>query len=454
MHRSILQLALPGMVSSVLQTFYQLVDAFWIGKIGSAALAAIGGLSFVLWAVFSLTALSSGGSTTLVAQNIGAGRLHQARFSAGQGMIVNTLSAFVLGLLVFIFQQDFYRVMGFEPLVSRYAVSYMNIVLVGLPFAFAFVGLEAIFRGLGDTTRPMIIMALALALNAILDPLLILGWLGFPALGIKGAALATILAQTVAVALALFFLKKKNFLPTLFLKEKIKWSKTIIKRLLSIGSPLALGGFSFSLIYVFLTNIIAHFGTAAIAAIGVCHRIEGIAWFACVGYSAAAAAMVGQFIGAAQLKQAKRAAWWVNGYGVVTLFFAALLFYFYPSHLLSLFSSDTEVIRIGTEYLKTIAVFEIFLALEVIMEGVFSGMGYTVPVMLISIPLTALRIPIAWYLALKLHMGAQGIWWAIAGTTFLKGALITLLFASGFWQKKLIRINTGKPIVKKFRWKT
>jgi putative MATE family efflux protein len=452
-HRTILALSLPGMASSVLQTFYQLIDAFWVGKLGSEALAALGGLSFILWAVMALATLSSIGITTLVAQNIGAGQTDKTNFSAGQGMLLNSLTAIIFGAVVLLFQHDFYNIMGFNQAVTDYAADYMNIVVFSLPFVYGFIGLEAVFRGIGDTTRPMIILAIALALNAILDPLLIMGWYGFPAMGIKGAALATAIAQALAVLIAYLFLRRKEFIPKISLQGKITIDFSIIRRILDIGSPIALGGFSFCIIYVFLTNIISKFGTEAIAAIGVCHRIEGIAWFACVGFSAAAAAMVGQAVGSDNLKLAKRSAWWVNGYGVGTLFFVSIIFYLFPVHLVRLFTSDPAVVKLGAEYLQIIALFEIFLALEVIMEGVFSGLGYTIPVMLISVPVTAMRVPIAWYLALKLKMGTDGIWWAIGGTTFFKGLLITLLFASGFWKNKLVDIKSTKT-GGKFRWKT
>jgi len=452
-HRTILALSLPGMISSVLQTFYQLIDAFWIGRLGSEALAALGGLSFVLWAVMALAALSSIGITTLVSQNIGAGQSEEATFSAGQGMLLNSLTAVIFAAIVLVFQQDFYNIMGFGQIVASYAADYMNVVVFSLPFVYGFIGLEAVFRGIGDTTRPMIILAIALALNAVLDPLMIMGWYGFPAMGIKGAALATAASQALAVFLGFIFLRKKQFIPKISLRDKINIDFRIIRRILNIGSPIALGGFSFCIIYVFLTNIISRFGTEAIAAIGVCHRIEGIAWFACVGFSAAAAAMVGQAVGSENMKLAAKSAWWVNGYGAGTLFFVSIMFYLFPVQLVKLFTSDPAVIKLGAEYLQIIALFEIFLALEVIMEGVFSGLGYTIPVMLISVPITALRIPAAWYLAIKLQMGTDGIWWAIGGTTFFKGLLITLLFASGFWKSRLINIESAKT-GGKFRWKT
>jgi len=437
LHRTILELSLPGMVSSILQTMYQIIDAYWVGKLGAEALAAIGGSAFVLWAIFSLTALSVTGITTLVAQNIGAGKEHSARHAAVQGLLLATLIALLLAVTVYFLQDIFYGIMGFTPLVRQMAWDYMTIMATGMVIIFWFVSLEGVFRGLGDTRTPMIIVAVSLAFNSIADPVFIFGWFGFPALGVGGAALATVLAQFLSLILAVWLLRKKQFLAPrdYYLQARPDWP--IAKRILDIGLPIALGGFFFSIIYVFLTNIISRFGTEAIAAIGVCHRIEGMAWFACVGFSVAATTLVGQFIGAGRIDEARRAAWWVNGYGVVTLLMVSIVFYFFPEFLMSIFTDDIQVRRIGAEYLRIIAYFEIFLALEVIMEGAFSGAGYTLPVMLVSVPITAARIPLAWYLALHLGMGTAGIWWAIAGTTFVKGLLNSILFALGLWKKRL-----------------
>ncbi len=443
LHRSILDLAIPGMIASVMQTLYQLIDAFWVGKLGANALAAIGGTSFILWAVFSLTALSSSGITALVAQNIGAGNPDQARHSAFQGLLVSTLSAVVLAVIVYISQSGLYRIMGFDTRVALLAYDYMEVILGGLIFAFWFTAFEAVFRGIGDTRTPMFILGIALALNAVLDPILIFGWYGFPALGVAGAAWASILAQAFAVLLNGFWLRHKRFLPKRHPSGKTFLEFAVIKRIISIGAPIGTGGFFFSLIYVGLTGIIARFGTAAIAAIGVCHRIEGIAWFASVGFSAAAATLVGQFTGADRIQQAEKAGWLVNGYGGFTLLLVSLIYFFFPKELMSIFTTDPAVQSIGTEYLRTIALFEIFLAFEVIVEGIFSGAGYTLPVMLVTVPVTALRIPLAWFLAVTLEWGIGGIWWAIALTTFVKGALNLFLFYKGVWKRKQNVTITG-----------
>jgi putative MATE family efflux protein len=436
-HKTIFKLSFPGMVSSVLQTLYQIIDAYWVGKLGPEALAAIGGASFVLWAILSLTALSINGITTLVAQNIGAGKEDAAKYVAGQGLLLSTLITIILSVSIFYLQDALFNLMGFSPNVGAMAYSYMTVLLAGLIFMFWFLSLEAVFRGLGDTKTPMLILAVALAFNSIADPVFIFGWFGLPAMHIGGAAIGTVLAHMIAAILAYYFLKRKNFLPVLRSDRGFKIDYYILKRMLNIGTPIALGGFFFSIIYVVLTRIIANFGTEAIAAIGVCHRVEGIAWFACVGFSVAASTLVGQFVGARQINKAGNAAWLVNGYGCLALLFVSFVFYFFPEWLIRIFTMDADVVKIGVEYLRIVAIFETFLALEVIMEGVFSGAGYTLPVMLVSIPITGARIPLAWYFSISLGMGTAGIWWAIAGTTFLKGFLNTVLFAVGLWKKKL-----------------
>ncbi len=435
-HRAIFSLSLPGMISSVLETFYQLIDAYWVGKLGAGALAAIGGSSFVLWAVFSLTGLSINGIATLVAQNVGAGQPEKGRVAAGQGMLLNTFSALTLALVVFFTQDTLYQIMGFEPQVLQMARQYMNIILLGLVFSFAFTGLEAVFRGLGDTKTPMFVLAFALTFNAVADPFFIFGWWGFPQMGIAGAAAATVVSEMLGLVILLFLLARKRYLPKLVFKRPII-QRTILQRIFSIGAPVAFGGFFFSLIYVGLTRIISRFGMEAIAAIGIGHRIEGVAWFACVGFSVAASTLVGQNVGARRFKAAECSAWLVSFYGVGLLALISAGYYFFPEVLMSVFTNDPAVRKIGVEYLQIIAIFEIFLGLEIIMEGAFSGAGYTLPVMLVSVPITAARIPLAWLLAIHWGWGIDGIWWAIGLTTGVKGVLNTLLFAAGFWKKKL-----------------
>ncbi len=435
-HRAIFSLSLPGMISSVLETLYQLIDAYWVGKLGADALAAIGGSSFILWAVFSLTGLSINGIATLVAQNIGAGKSEQGRFAAGQGMVLNLGSALVLAFLVFISQNTLYQIMGFEPHVLLLARQYMNIILIGLVLSFGFTALEAIFRGLGDTRTPMIVLAVALTFNAVADPFFIFGWWGFPQLGIAGAAVATVISEILGLFILLWLLAKRQYLPKLRFKKPVI-HLNIMRKISAIGAPVAFGGFFFSLIYVALTRFISQFGMEAIAAIGIGHRIEGIAWFACVGFSVAASTLVGQNVGAKRLKQAERSAWLVSLYGVALLALISAIYYFAPQTLMSIFTNDAAVQKIGADYLRIIALFEIFLGLEVVMEGAFSGAGYTLPVMLVSVPVTAARIPLAWLFAIHWQWGIDGIWWAIAMTTGLKGTLNTVLFALGVWKKKI-----------------
>lgn len=212
-HGTIFRLSLPGMISSILETLFQLIDAYWVGKLGAEALAAIGGCAFILWAVFSLTALSINGIATLVAQNIGAQKPDEGRFAAAQGFLLNTLTVFLVGGLVYLGQNHLYRLMRFDIQVTQLAHQYMTIILSGMVFIFWFTAFEAVFRGHGDTRTPMIVLAFGLTLNAIADPFFIFGWWIFPKMGIGGAALATIISEAISVLGLWWLLKRRRYLP-------------------------------------------------------------------------------------------------------------------------------------------------------------------------------------------------------------------------------------------------
>jgi putative MATE family efflux protein len=437
-HRCIFKLALPAMASYSMRTLYQLIDAYWIGMLGSEALAALSGASFIIWSLYALSAIATTGTTTFVAQATGAKQPFEARFSAAHGFFI----LFFISLCVMItgvsIEKKLFLLMGLNPVVSVHASAYLRPILYGIFFSSSLSLIEGIFHGLGDTRTPMILLSLSLILNIVLDPLFIFGVGNFHGSGISGAAWATVLAQLSASVIGIILLIKRNFVPTFFYNRRIGISFKRLGAIVQIGAPVAFGGFSFSIIYVFLARIISLFGTSAVAAIGICHRIEGVAYFACMGFSVAATTLVGQNIGARHVDRAEKAAWLVNLYTALLLAFMSVIYYFSSHLLMSFFSNDPEVIRAGSLYLQIIALFEVFLGFEIIMGASFSGAGDTLPPLFVTFPLTMLRIPLAWYLSVELAMGVKGIWWAISGTTFLKGTIVSILFLMGKWKRKRV----------------
>ncbi len=428
------QLALPAMVSMVSIMLYEFVDLFWIGKLGAEAVAALGASAFVLWTIKALSSCVSAGLNALIARNAGAKNFERVQMWASQGMVLTILFSIFVAALTFIANIFLFDLLGLEPEVARNAKQYTLVLTLALIFIYSSISLDTIFRAMGNTLIPMIIIVSGLALNAILDPFFMFGWFGFPKLGMPGAAVASAIAHIFTFLLLLINLPsikiKLKFDLTSFFKNTIE--------ILRIGMPIGALGAFFSIIYIILSKNIAYFGTVPMAAISIAHRIEGIPFFIAFGFSTAVSTVVGQNLGAGKPDRAEKGVQLSLVYASSFLLLISICFIFYGKAMLSFFISDQAVINEGYRYLFAIAIFEIFLAPEVILEGAFTGAGDTKPPFLISIPLTLLRIPLAYYFSITLNYGVAAIWWAISFTMFLKGVAFFWWFQRGRWKEKRI----------------
>ena len=434
--RAIFKLAGPAIGSMIFIMVFSLVDAWWVGKLGAEELAGVSAAAFIMWALQSIAVLVDTGVNAMVARFVGANSKRQAGRVVGQAVFLAGFIALLntgIGLSV---QHTTFELMGLEGKVLTAALDYMTVILYGLIFIFLAFALDAAFRGTGDTKTPLKIIGAGLTLNMILDPFLIFGIGPFPTMGVAGAALATIIAHAIVVVLAVIILLRRDV--TIIFKEANSrlFNFNIMWRLTKIGAPIAASGFLFSLSYMVLTRLITGFGAGALAAIGLGHRIEGLSYNVAVGFSFAASALVGQNLGAHKPERAEKAVWLTLLYISIFLTVVSLVFFFFGSHIIRFFINDPKVIKEGAMYLKIIAIFEIFLGFEIVLEGAFSGAGNSLPPMLISVPLTWARIPLALLFAYTFAMGSTGIWLAISVTTGLKGILMALWFRRGFWKTK------------------
>ena len=429
--RAIFKLAWPAMTSMMLVNVFNLVDAFWVGRLGTAALGGMTASAFLVWCLFSVSQVLEYGVNAVVARRVGQQRPTAAGLASGHGLVLALVMAVVVTAGVLPFQQQLFEALGLTPAVSQASVDYMTPILWGFPSISLWFAVEATFRGSGDTRTPMMVLAGTLTLNAVLDPVLIFGAGPVAAMGIAGAAWATIISHAVGDALLLWLLLKRPVRPHLGsgLDMDVLWS------LVKVGAPIAITSLLFSVIYLFLTPIIASYGSAPVAAIGVGHRIEGLVFFTCMGFSAAASTLVGQHLGAKNPELAERAAWMTTWACAGTVVVQAALFYIFAPQIFSVFTNDPAVISHGTDYLRVIALFEVGLVGELVLEGAFSGAGNSLPPMIIGVPLTAARIPAAFLLAHGFGLGVRGVWWAIGSTTLLKGIATGLWFRLGSWKK-------------------
>jgi putative MATE family efflux protein len=278
------------------------------------------------------------------------------------------------------------------------------------------------------------------ALNAGLVPCLIFGWGPFPALGVAGAGLATVIAHCVGLAVKLARAGGNGIELVASLRERLARTGRVASpsplMIGRIGLPVAFTGLWICAVFVLLTRLITRVGTEPLAALSIGHRLESVPYFACVGFSGAAAALVGQNLGAGRPDRAERAAWGTVGYCAILILAVCVVYFFLPEALLGLFTSDPAVIDIGVHYLRVVALVEVFMGIEIVLIGALSGAGDTAVPMLITSLFAAARVPAAALLSGPLGLGVDGIWIAICGSVVVRGILMTAWFRTGRWKRR------------------
>lgn len=402
---------------------------FWVGRgLGSAALAGVGTASFVVWAILSLAEMPSVGLTAVASRRWGEQDDQGAKEAGYQALGLAILAAVVVGVGGLLTLAPMFVLMDTPPEVTIQGTNYLLIWLAGAPIVFAYFAMDATFRAAGDTRTPLRILLVALALNALLDPLLILGLGPFPALGTAGAALATVLTRTGSMLIGYALLRKRRLIC------RTRLSPSLMRKIAWIGLPVSAGGVAFSLIYILLTRITSQFGTAGLAALGVGHKIESLSFLACIGFGIAAATAVGQNLGAGQPERAIEAGRAALKDALIMMSVIGAAFLIFPEQLMLLFTTDPAIVEAGVAYLRIVAVAQLFMAFELVLQIAMEGAGYTILPMVSGITLTSLRLPLA--LWLRGPLGLVGIWWAISVTAIARGAVMVVIWRSGTWRRQ------------------
>ena len=434
-YKSLISLALPAVGSSLFFVIYEIIDMFWIGKLGARPVAALSAASFFVWMLRALAQTVATGTIAMVSRRVGEKDKEKLQETALNGLLSSCIFSIAIMLIFFPIVLHVFRWIRLDSDVGLLAREYAIVFLSGLIFVYMMLTAEHIIRGIGNTKIPMMIIGFSLLLNGVLDPLFIFHF----QMGLKGAAVATIISQIIGCILmtgALF-----HFLPNCKLKclnLKQTFFKNYFFPMVKIGAPISFSTASFSMIYLALSGIITIFGSAPLAAIGIGHRIEAFPFFVAYGFSMATATMVGQNLGAGNPKKAKASAMLSLKIASTVLLLTSILFWFFAEPLYRFFITDNQVIRHGVDYLRIIAIFEVFLASEIILEGAFTGAGDTKPPFIIVLSITFLRIPLAYLFGITLGFGLFAIWTVISFTTFLKGSLLFFWFQKGHWMRKKV----------------
>ena len=424
---AILRLALPAVGTTLFQVLFNVTDTFWVGRtLGSSALAAVSLASYSVWALVSVGELVGVGLTAVAARRHGEGDPAAAARATGTALWM----ALGLGVLVaaggIATLPAIFRLMEARGEVASLASDFLVVQLLGAVLIYGYYVVAAAFRSAGDTRTPFVLLGASVLINLVLDPLMILGWGPIPALGVYGAALATVLTRGLSFVVGLELLRRRGGVRLSFLPR-------VAGTIARIGAPTMLTGVLFSVIYMLLVRVVGEFGTPAIAALGVGHKIEGLSYMICIGFGLAAETLVGQNLGAGLSGRARQAGWLTARMSAVPSAVLAVVFLLLPETLVGIFTTDPAVVHAGSLYLRTAALAQFTMAFEVVLEGGLTGAGYTFWTMLVVVGLSAIRIPLAALVAPA--FGLIGVWWILALTAMSRAAAMTALWHWGGWEK-------------------
>ena len=417
----LIKLALPIILSSLLQLMYNVIDLFWVGHIGTEAVAAVGTATFFInlgWAISSIVTI---GASIKISHAVGAKDTEQSERYASAALVAAVAIGLVYTAVLLLFPT---QLISFFEIPSRWvneqAVHYLRISALGVILSFLNLIFTAILNAHGKTKLSLRAVLYGNIINIILDPLFIIVLDG----GVAGAAWATVGSRTASL-LYFYLIIYKGKLIALSFKKMCSRDFT---QLLKIGVPSAMQRILFTLIAIVMGRIVAEWGSEGIAAQKVGLQIEAISFMIIGGMQQAISIMVGQSYGARQYGRIQilylSALKIVGIAGVVT----TILFLSIPTLLVGLFVSDPITVAIGKSYLQIVGLSQLFMCLEMVTGGAYNGQGLTKYSASISIAFTVLRIPLALYLANYTTLGITGVWWSIAITSMIKGVVSATIY--------------------------
>ncbi|UCB57211.1 MAG: MATE family efflux transporter [Candidatus Omnitrophota bacterium] len=428
--KNIWVLAFPIMLGNILQTAFNVVDMIWVGRLGEAAIASVAMSGGVLLVIITLVIGVSAATHSLIARFTGAGNQQAAENVAMQSLIVGTVLSVILAAAGLIFARPILGLLGAKAQVLELGTDYLKIILMGgVAMVYLFL-ICAIFRARGDAVTPMLIMIGATVLNVILDPLMIFG-IGFPFMGVKGAALATVVSRGLAAFLGLYILFRGSSTLRLSL-VKLRADIKSIGNIIKLGFPNSIQMALRSIAGLVLMAIVAQYGTYALAAYGIGLRIFSVVLMPGFALATSAATLVGQNLGAKKLLRANTCARQAAGFNSLLMGLVGVVFFVFSAQLIALFNTNPDVVKLGTEYLKITSFGYVFVAQGLVLGRSLVGAGDSLSPMLISVvTLLGIQLPLAVILPDYLKIGINGVWWAILISSVLQGILTHFWFNLG-----------------------
>jgi len=429
------RLAVPAITEMLLMTITHMVDMIMVGRLGAVAIAAVGISVQPMFFVLAFFQALAVGSTALVARSIGAGDREGANQVTRQALIGTVALGAVLATLGWVFASHVPRLMGAEPAVQTVASDYFAIVMAAMPFVSVSFVLSASLRGAGDTRTPMKVNALANLLNMAGNYVLIFGHLGFPAMGVRGAAIATSFARgfTGLVLLTLLLAGRREL--RLSLRDSYLPQPDVLRRIFRIGVPAAVEQLVMRGGQVIFVRIVAGLGTAVLAAHQIALSVESLAFMPAFGLGMAATTLVGQGLGARRPDWAEKAAGETRRMGIAIMLAVGLGLFCFGESIVRLYTTDPEVVATGALALRVMALAQPFMAVNFVTAGALRGAGDTRwPLYATAVGIWGVRVCLGYALGVAAGFGLAGAWAGMAADQATRATVLALRFRAGHWK--------------------
>ncbi|MBN2541373.1 MATE family efflux transporter [bacterium] len=452
------------MLSNFMMTFYNLTDAFWLGKLGDKAKGAVSTAGIVFPIIFFLAAFGFGiviAGTAMVARYKGAKEFDKIRKTVGQFVVIIIVFSIAFLAVGLGLTNQILTLLRVPSEIFDMVSGYLRIILIGVTFMFVFQFYQSISHGLGDTFTPMIIMVVSVSLNVVLDPLFIFGVGFIPRLETIGAAYATLIARVVGAIVAIFFLfrKSKVIIPSL---SEIKPDWEHLKTILKLSIPASIGQAMTSFGFVFLQGFVNTYGTLVISTFSIGNRMTSLFMMPAVGISQALSAIVGQNLGAKNYKRAEQSVARAFALVMLVMGIGCTLVFLYGSELTRFFIDEPAVAEVGQRMFEITSMAAFIFGAMFVFIGVFNGAGQTTAGMIFNIVrLWGVRIPLVFILSGKIlnapifadsflrpflekmavplsRYPYDALWWSMLISNFVISLATYIFYKTGAWKHKKI----------------
>ena len=432
--KHLIQLAVPITFGYVLQDAFNIVDMIFVGRLGPAAIAAVGvsGNLLRLIGVFSLGI--STGAGIMVAQYLGARNHAQAGHLAMQAILLAIFFAIAIGIVGYPLAEIGLRTVRMtDPEVIKLGTTYIQIILVGISTMFLSMTLGSIFRAGGDAITPMIVLVFSTLINIGLDPMLIFGLWIFPKLGVAGSALATLIGRGIGVLILLALCFSGRAPISL---RNVPFRADIVEMLdiFRLGIYSSMQGFWRHLSRLGFLWVIGPYGKFAVAAYTICMRLRILVMNPGFGIANAVAPLVGQNIGANQIDRAEDSTKVGNIVGTSVMASIGILFLVFPQMFIRIFTNDVEVIQIGKVYLQFLSLTFGFIAFSLVLGKALNGAGDTLSPMIITLA-AQMGVGLCLVILLSHFIGLIGVWMGIALSNVVQGVGMWIWYKTGNWKR-------------------